>query len=54
MDKDTQRLCCVEVPWQPAADSHGTRFINEIVLAEESDEDGREASSAISGCIARP
>jgi hypothetical protein len=36
-----RRLCCVEVPWLPAADSQGCRFINEIVLAEESDIDAR-------------
>jgi hypothetical protein len=35
-----RRLCCVEVPWLPAADAQNTRFINEIVVAEESDEDG--------------
>ncbi len=35
-----RRLCCVEVPWLPAADPLGCRFINEIVLAEESDENG--------------
>lgn len=41
-----RRLCCVDVPWLPAADSQGCRFINEIVLAEESDIDahGRYAS----------
>src|ERR1700682_2189074 len=27
------RLCCVGVPWLPAADPQATRFINEIWLA---------------------
>jgi hypothetical protein len=35
-----RRLSCVEVPWLPAANPHATRVVNEIVLAEESDEDG--------------
>lgn len=34
-------LCWVDVPWLPAADPQATRFLNEIVLAEESDEDGQ-------------
>src|SRR6266478_3771940 len=36
-----RRLCCVEVPWLPAADSTSSRLLNVIVLAEESDDDGR-------------
>jgi hypothetical protein len=36
-----RRLCCVEVPWLPTVDPLGSRLINEIVLAEESDDDGR-------------
>jgi hypothetical protein len=36
-----RKLCCVEVPWLPSCDQQGSRFINEIVLAEESDDDGR-------------
>lgn len=36
-----QRLCCVRSPWLPPADPQSCRFINEIVLAEESDDDGR-------------
>ena len=36
-----RRLCCVEVPWLPAVDPLGSRLINQIVLAEESDDDQR-------------
>ena len=36
-----QRLCCNQVPWLPPADHASARLVNEIVLAEESDEDGR-------------
>lgn len=33
-------LTCAQVPWLPTADPLSRRLINEIVLAEESDEDG--------------
>jgi len=37
-----RRLCCVDIPWLPSADSLGCRFINEIVVAEESDDDRQQ------------
>jgi hypothetical protein len=36
-----RRLCCNEIPWLPPVDHVSARFINEIVLAEETDADGR-------------
>ncbi|HEV3340676.1 MAG TPA: DUF3050 domain-containing protein [Pirellulales bacterium] len=37
-----RRLSCVEIPWLPSADPTGCRLVNEIVLAEESDDDGQD------------
>ncbi len=36
-----RELTCVNLPWRPAGDPTSRRLINAIVLAEESDEDGR-------------
>lgn len=36
-----RQLTCVELPWAPVGDNGARRFVNEIVLGEESDEDGR-------------
>jgi hypothetical protein len=39
--KALQRLLtCTEIPWRPAGDPLARRLVNEIVCAEESDEDG--------------
>jgi Protein of unknown function (DUF3050) len=39
-------LCCVDVPWVPVPDAAACRMVNEIVLAEEADEDGRGGYSS--------
>ncbi|HET6345903.1 MAG TPA: DUF3050 domain-containing protein [Myxococcota bacterium] len=36
-----RELTCVELPWRPAASSRYARFVNSLVLAEESDDNGR-------------
>lgn len=34
------RLTCIQIPWLPTENQLGRRLVNEIVLGEESDEDG--------------
>ncbi|OYW16823.1 MAG: mangotoxin biosynthesis-involved protein MgoB [Planctomycetales bacterium 12-60-4] len=36
-----QVVTCNQIPWTPAADPEASRFILEIVLGEEADDDGR-------------
>ena len=41
-----QIATCCDIPWSPASDASHARFINEIVLGEECDEDGRGGYSS--------
>jgi Protein of unknown function (DUF3050) len=41
-----RRLCCVVVPWTPPANPAACRLVNQIVLAEESDEDDEGNASS--------
>jgi hypothetical protein len=38
-----QELTCTQLPWLPPSQPAHARFINEIVLAEESDDDGQKS-----------
>lgn len=41
-----RRLSCVEVPWLPVGDVYLRRLVNEIVVSEETDEDGQGSFAA--------
>lgn len=41
-----RRLTCVEVPWRPVGDPRVRRLVNEIVVSEETDEDGGDGYAA--------
>ena len=41
-----QKMSCVSVPWVPEGDPNLRRLINEIVLGEETDEDGQGGFSS--------
>lgn len=41
-----QKLCGASVPWIPPADPKAARLVNEIVLGEESDDDGEGGFSS--------
>ncbi len=41
-----KELTCIETPWLPRQESELARFVNEIVLGEESDENGQGSFSS--------
>lgn len=53
LKKLQRHLCCIEVPWLPVGDPISCRLINEIVLAEESDEDGHGGFNSHFGLYCR-
>jgi len=46
LKKLQQSLCGDTVPWMPPRDTSAARFVNEIVLGEETDEDGEGGFSS--------
>src|SRR4051794_35702118 len=41
-----RQLCCVDLPWTPRDPAELCRLVNEIVISEECDDDGRGGYSS--------